>query len=136
MQQFFKPRVLIAAASLLVLVSATAIRASGSPTEELPDTLVAADRMPELIYQAAPDYPADAKKQGIEGDVWIKALVNKDGRTAKVLLAESSAVPSLDKSALAAASKFRYDPAVQGDKPVTVWVKFKVKFTLDENCGK
>ena len=69
MQQFFKPRVLVTAISLLVLMSATAIRATDNDIQEVPDTLVAVDRMPELIYRSIPDYPADAKKQGIEGDV-------------------------------------------------------------------
>ena len=117
-------------------MSATAIRATDNDIQEVPDTLVAVDRMPELIYRSIPDYPADAKKQGIEGDVWIKALVDKQGNTVKALVAKSSGVPSLDKSALSAAHKCRYEPAVQGDKPVAVWVKFKVKFTLDEECGK
>ena len=136
MLQFFTLRVLITATSLLVLVSVAGVQSSNGAVEEVPDTTVAVDIMPEMIYQVAPEYPTDAEEKGIEGDVWIKALIDKQGNTVKAIVYESSGTASLDKSALAAAQKFRYKPALQDDKPVAVWVKFKVKFTLDEKCDK
>jgi len=86
--------------------------------------------MPEMIYQVQPEYPAEAKAQGIEGAVWIKALVDTVGNAIKAMVARSSGAKTLDEASLFAAKEFRFKPALKDNKPVAVWVTFKVDFVL------
>jgi TonB family protein len=97
-----------------------------------PDEFVRVERFPEMIHQEPPQYPQDAKQAGIEGDVWVKTLVDTKGEPAKVLISKSSGQESLDKAARAAAMKSRFKPAVQDAKPVAVWVTYKISFVLSD----
>ncbi|MFQ5498531.1 MAG: TonB family protein [Candidatus Zixiibacteriota bacterium] len=97
-----------------------------------PNDFVAVATMPEMTVSKQPEYPADAKKQNIEGDVWIKALVDKEGSVVKAMIGKSSGSKQLDKSALDAAYGCKFRPAMQEDKPVAVWITYKVSFVLDE----
>lgn len=91
---------------------------------------------PEMTYEQPPVYPKEAKDDGIQGIVWVKALVDEDGAVAKAIVGKSSGHKSLDKAALAAAEKCQYKPALQNGKPTAVWVTYKVDFTLDEKSKK
>jgi len=107
--------------------------ANANATDEVlikPDDFVDVEVMPEMIYQVQPEYPAEAKAQGIEGAVWIKALVDTVGNAIKAMVAKSSGSKALDEAALVAAKEFRFKPALKDNKPVAVWVTFKVDFVL------
>jgi TonB family protein len=95
------------------------------------DEFVAVDVMPEMIYQATAEYPAEAKAKGIEGKVTISLRVQIDGTVSGPKVIASSGSNLLDQSALAAAGKYRFKPALQDGKPVAVWVSFVVNFVLD-----
>ena len=101
-----------------------------------PDEKVLVDIFPEMVYQSAPVYPEEARKAGITGDVWIKALVDKEGTVRKVQVHKTSGNDLLDKAAIAAAYKNKFTPAMQKDKPVAVWVTYKVTFALDDKDSK
>lgn len=92
---------------------------------------IAVDVAPELISKAAPEYPAEAKAKGIQGKVIISSRVEIDGTVSGQKVTSSSGSPLLDAAALAAAGKYRFKPAVQDGKPVTVWVSFAVDFALE-----
>jgi protein TonB len=95
------------------------------------------DKMPELLESVAPEYPTEAEKTGLEGDVWLKALVASDGSVAKAEIVTSSGHEVLDKAALAAAKECRYKPALQDGQPVAVWISYKISFVLgDEKCKR
>ena len=87
------------------------------------------DPMPTLVKRADPAYPKSALEAGIEGTVYVKALVDTDGKVAKVEIIKSDA-KELDKAALDAAKKFTFEAAVSGGKPVEVWVTIPFKFKL------
>ncbi len=67
----------------------------------------------------------------MQGIVWIKALVDKQGEVRKAMVDKSSGHQLLDDAALKAAYLNEYKPATQKDKPVAVWVKYQVNFELD-----
>jgi protein TonB len=95
------------------------------------------DQMPELLESVAPEYPAEAEKAGLEGDVWLKALIASDGSVAKAEIVTTSGHEMLDKAALAAAKECRYKPAIQDGQPVATWITYKVGFVLDnKKCKK
>lgn len=96
-----------------------------------PDEFVPVEIMPEMIDYNKPEYPRLAKQAGITGTVWVKALVNKDGKVVRAMVAKSSGTQSLDEAAVAAASDNVFKPGIQNGRPVNVWVSYKVEFTLD-----
>ncbi len=49
-----------------------------------PDEFVAVEIQPEMIHEATPEYPRLAKQAQLEGVVWVKALVDKDGNVRDV----------------------------------------------------
>ena len=97
-----------------------------------PDEFIEVDLMPKVVYQAKPEYPAAAKKSGIEGAVLIKTLIDKEGGIAESVVAESSGSRRLDSAALEAAYRCKYMPGILDNKPVAVWIQYKVEFRLDD----
>jgi protein TonB len=109
-----------------------------------PDEFIAVEQNPVMIYEEVPVYPKTAKKAGLEATVWIKALVNRKGEVAKAFVyksprskdntdvasLKSTSKAGFEESALKAAYKCKYKPAVKNGQPVAVWVTYSVKFTL------
>ena len=84
------------------------------------------------MTETAPEYPEEAQKKNIQGDVWVQALILKDGTVHETKLHKSSGNKLLDESALKAGMLNKYKPGYQGDKPVACWVTYKVSFVLEE----
>lgn len=95
-----------------------------------PDSFVEVDSMPEALTMPSPVYPESAQKAGVEGRVWVQVLVDKEGKVADVRVHKSSGYEPLDSSALETARKATWKPAIQGGKPVAVWVLYEVMFKL------
>jgi TonB family protein len=95
------------------------------------DSLVIVEIYPKMIYEEAPIYPRLAQTASMEGDVWIKALVDIDGSVAKAVVYKSSdSNIGFDSAAIDAALLCRYSPGIQNGIPVPVWVCYKVEFRL------
>jgi protein TonB len=75
---------------------------------------------PEAIgAQAKPDYPADARAQGIEGTVWVRYVVSEAGVVTDAKVVKGP--PEFAAVCLAAVRGWRFKPALQADgKPVAV----------------
>ncbi len=97
-----------------------------------PDEFVPVEIYPEMIYYAEPEYPRLARQAGITGTVWVKALVDEEGKVLRAIVAKSSGTACLDEAAIEAASKCRYKPGIQNGRPVKVWVTYAVEFILEE----
>jgi protein TonB len=102
------------------------------PDEKLPsmDEMVVVDENAQVISRAKPHYSKMAQIAGLEGVVWIKALVGKDGAVRDAVIYKSSESAVLDRSALEAAFKSTYKPAIKKNQPVAVWVTYRVDFKL------
>ena len=85
---------------------------------------------PEMIYEEPPVYPRLAQQAGLEGIVWIQALVDKEGTVRKAQVARSSGSTALDEAAVEAAYKNKFKPGIQNGRPVAVWVTYRVGFQL------
>jgi len=127
----------ILAAMHLTPVDVIPTRAFAAESEALDEGLPAEDQFvpveeyPEMIYQEIPVYPPKAEADNIEGDVWIKSLVDSTGTVRTAKIAKTSGVPMLDSAAVTAAPRCRYKPAIAHGRPVAVWVTYKVTFALD-----
>lgn len=106
------------------------------PDEEYlptPEEFVPVEIQAEMIFEAPLEYPRLAKQAGMEGIVWVKALVGKDGEVKKAMVGKSSGSQAgFDEAAVAQAYKCKYKPAIQNGRPVAVWVTYKVEFNLTD----
>jgi TonB family protein len=88
------------------------------------------DKAPALKSQLKLDYPKLAKLSGIQGTVYLKLLIDEKGNVAKAKI-EQGVKDMLDESALKAAKKAKFSPAMLKNKPVKVWVVLPIAFKLD-----
>ncbi|MBU0982737.1 MAG: TonB family protein [candidate division Zixibacteria bacterium] len=95
-----------------------------------PDEFVPVEEIATMIDYKQPEYPRLAQQAGIEGTVWVKALVGKDGSVLRAMVGKTSGTQSLDDAAVEAAPKNRFRPAIQNGRPVPMWVTYRVDFTL------
>ncbi|MCK9425011.1 MAG: energy transducer TonB [Ignavibacteriaceae bacterium] len=89
------------------------------------------DKMPDMVNQINPVYPEEAKKNGIEGRVFVKVLIGKKGEPKRVVVIKSDN-DIFNQSAIEAAMKYTFTPALKGGNPVAVWVVMPFKFELDK----
>ncbi len=94
------------------------------------DQFVPVEIQPEMIHYTTPEYPRLAKQAGIEGTVWVKALISKSGNVIKAQIGKSSGTASLDDAAVEAAKDNKFKPGIQNGRPINVWVTYKVDFSL------
>ncbi len=93
-----------------------------------PGDYVYVDELPEAIQRVAPEYPAEARRAGIQGTVMVQARVLPDGSVGETLLVSS--IPALDAAAVACVKQWRFKPGAAEGRPVAVWVGIPVKFVL------
>ncbi len=86
----------------------------------------------KLIKKIPPVYPRLAKAAGIEGTVWIKALVSRTGTVLEAEVRKSSGSELLDAAALRVADQYLYKPAIQNGDPVPIWVTYRVDFVMED----
>jgi protein TonB len=94
------------------------------------DEFVPVEIIAEMIHYETPAYPRLAEQAGLEGLVWIKALVASDGSVRDAVVYKSSGTPALDDAAVKAAPACKFKPAIQNGRPVAMWVTYKVDFML------
>ena len=82
-------------------------------------------------YQVKPWYPESARQEGIQGTTELKVLVKADGSVGQVLVARSAGHLDLDRAAVEAVKKWRFEPARRGREAVAVWVMIPVEFRLE-----
>ena len=83
----------------------------------------------QLIQQVEPEYPADAKQQGVEGNVLIRAVISKTGQ---VLSPEvvNTVDSRLAKAALDAVTQWTYKPTLLNGEPVETLATITLEFKL------
>lgn len=87
---------------------------------------------PKLLHYETPVYPSIAKATGTTGTTVVMALVDTSGkvRDAKVYVSSGSKI--LDDAAVQAAYRNLFSPGIQNSTPVSCWVSYKVRFSLNE----
>ena len=99
------------------------------------DSLPPIEKMPVLKKFVEADYPEKIYKQGIEGVVLMELLVNDSGIVDSVLVI-TGVHPELDSSAVRAARRFLFVPAVAGGETVSVLIQYEYRFELKEIVKK
>jgi TonB family protein len=104
-----------------------------SKGEEIPgmNMFLPLSKMPEIVSQAQPYYPSEAKKAGIEGTVYVKVLLSKEGMVIRATVIKSAS-EILNKSAVDAALKYVFTPALDKDNlPTFHWYVIPILFKLE-----
>jgi TonB family protein len=83
-----------------------------------------------LIFHPAPEYPPDAKRAGVQGIVFLAAVISQDGTIQDLRVAGGN--PLLVQAALDAVKHWRYQPMVVHGEPVEVETLIRVRFTLPQ----
>ena len=134
----------IATQTELSAQTAPAIDASGSgpgtrieqdlkiDDEAPPPDFVPYEKEPTVIKRIEPKYPDLALRAGLEGNVYVKVWVDKEGKVRKVILLKSDA-PIFEDAAIGAAKQWVFTPAVMQKGPVSVWVSIPFRFRLTGN---
>ena len=96
-----------------------------------PEEFVPYDETPMPLNEGTYKYPPLAKQAGIEGTVWIKALLDRNGNVRDAFVFKASGCDlGFEKEALEGAFEIKYKPAISNNEPVAVWVVYPVCFKL------
>ena len=99
--------------------------------EELPKfgEYVYVEELPEAVTKVQPVYPEIARDAGVDGTVFVQALVGKDGKVKDTRVTKSDS-EMLNAAAVSAVQHWVFKPALSNNKPVAVWVAVPVRFSL------
>ena len=81
-----------------------------------------------LIRRVNPIYPIEARRDGIQGVVVLRAVIDKDGRISQ--LSVVSGPKELAAPATGAVQQWRYRPYMLNGEPVQVQTEIRVNFQL------
>lgn len=99
--------------------------ASGSMAASAPPVFPA-----EVLDHPSPEYPAEARRMGLEGCVVLRVLVSETGRPEEIGVRSSSGHAILDEAALEAVRRWTFTPARSGSAPLPSRVDIPFRFEL------
>ena len=85
----------------------------------------------DYLDNPAPLYPALSRRQGEQGRVILRVLVNTGGSADEVQVRTSSGFPRLDEAARDTVRRWRFVSAKRGTEPVATWVLIPISFRLE-----
>jgi len=99
--------------------------------DEDPADFVPVEKQPIPVKQVSPDYPELARKAQMEGTVYVKILVDKEGKAKKAVVAKTES-EIFNDNAVKAALQWVFTPAMMNNGPVAVWVVVPFHFKLNK----
>jgi protein TonB len=89
------------------------------------------DAPPTMVKSASPVYPESAKKDTLEGTVYLQVKIDKRGSVAEVRV-EKGVREDLNNAAVDAMRKWIFKPPTKNGKPVEAMVVVPFRFKLSE----
>jgi periplasmic protein TonB len=102
-----------------------ALASTGAPPAVIPPKFDA-----DYLDNPAPTYPALSRRLGEAGRVVLRVFVDPNGLASRIEIFTSSQFDRLDQAAIEAVRRWRFAPALLGDKPVSASVLVPVNFSL------
>jgi TonB family protein len=87
------------------------------------------DSRPQPLNRPRPNHTEEARKNKIQGNVRVRALIDADGSVKQVRII-SGLPDGLNEEAILAVKQMRFKPATKNGKPVAYWVPLDVEFNL------
>jgi len=84
---------------------------------------------PKLLHSAEPEFSEDARRMKFSGNVQVYLWVDENGVPSHVSVFRPAGM-GLDEKAIAAVRQYRFSPATQNGKPVTVDLYIDVNFQI------
>jgi len=115
------------------LVTGNDQKGMGNPVRSIaavPTPLPIFKAEPKYHLNPKPLYPPSARERGFEGVTLLRVEVLADGRVGRIAVERSSGYSILDESALSTVKDWIFEPAREGDRPVTMWVQVPIRFQL------
>jgi len=81
-----------------------------------------------VLYRVEPEYPDEARQQGIQGQVVLEVRTDPEGAVEDIQLV--SGPPQLAQAAIAAVLQWRFQPRIQNGQPVGVQSRITLDFRL------
>ncbi len=106
-------------------------KAAPGPVAAAPQPIIAARFDAAYLNNPSPRYPRMSRRVGEQGKVLLRVLVSESGAASDVRLHQSSGHNRLDEAARSAVSKWTFEPARQGDRPIANWVIVPIEFKLE-----
>ena len=97
--------------------------------DEPPPAFVPFEKEPVCIKKVEPAYPEIAQKAGLEGAVYAKLWITKEGKVKEVVIMKSDS-EIFNQAVIDAAGKWLFTPAMMKNGPVAVWLAVPFNFTL------
>lgn len=97
--------------------------------DEPPPDFVPYEKEPTVVKKVEPKYPDIALRAGLEGNVFLKVWVTKEGKVREAVIIKSDA-EIFNQAAKDAAVQWIFTPAVMQKGPVAVWVSIPFRFRL------
>lgn len=79
-----------------------------------------------------PTYPPASRRAGEAGTVRLKVLVDENGRTKDVQVAQTSGYSRLDDAAKQAVRRWKFKPAMEAGKAIPIWTQVAITFRLTD----
>lgn len=114
-----------------VAAPTTPPKAAPGPVAAAPQPIIAARFDAAYLNNPSPRYPRLSRRVGEQGKVLLRVLVSESGAASDVRLHQSSGHNRLDEAARSAVSKWTFEPARQGDRPIANWVIVPIEFKLE-----
>jgi len=88
------------------------------------------DVKPKVLNSVTPNYPLAAEKDSIQGTVYVKIVIDKNGIVENAEIIKS--ILGLNEAALEAARKLTFSPGQKDGNPVKTEMIFPFRFDLDK----
>lgn len=89
---------------------------------------------PRVLSQVPPEYPVELRALGTEGEVLVDFVVDANGRVRDAFAAQST-LREFEAPAVAAVSKWTYEPGLHGGRSVNTHMQVKVGFIRRKETG-
>ena len=86
--------------------------------------------LPDYLNNPPPTYPESSRLAREQGVVLVHAVVDSSGSVSRVSLAASSGHPALDRAALEAVARWKFQPAALAGCPMASEIAVPVRFEL------
>ena len=110
----------IFALSLTTLVAAQEVHKPGNGVS-----------LPVVVKEVKPDYTDEAKAAGVRGSIYMRVVVQSDGKVGEVEVTRSLDTEfGLDQQAVKAMKQWEFKPGEKNGQPVAVEIAVEMTFTL------
>ncbi len=99
--------------------------------DQPPPDFVPFQKGPTIVKRIDPTYPEIARKAEIEGKVWAKVWIDKEGKIRQVVIIKSDS-EIFNQAVIDAVNKWTFTPALMSTGPVAVWLSLPFVFKLNK----